>query len=161
MLFRSEKNEIKNKFIPLNINNHTIYVTDKESERKDVILKQIKINETEVNCYEFKENNNYCILNVINNEGKNVEYLYETSENTIQLFPDFLLKENKNKLNINMIIYICIGLMIIPLTIIIYLIIKLKKDKKEKNEIAETKEELTKIEDKKFKKRGKKNEKTN
>lgn len=169
-LFNKEKNEILNKFTPLNINNHIFYIIDKESERNGVILKTIKINETEVMCYEFKENNNYCVLNAINNEGKNKEYLYETSENTIQLFPDFLLKEKKNKLNINMIIYICIGLMLIPLTIIIYLIIKLKKDKKEKNEIIETnevlsntepQEESNNIEDKKIKKRGKKNEKTN
>lgn len=155
-LFNKETNKILNKFIPLNINNHIIYIIDTDTKISGVISKTIKINETEVTCYEFKENNNYCILNAINNEGKNKEYLYETSENTIQLLPAFLLKEKKN--NINIIIYIFIGIMLIPIIIIIYLIEKLKKDKKV---ITETKEIITNTEIEKIKKRGKKHEKTN
>lgn len=144
-LFDKEQKEIINKFIPLNINNRIIYITDYESKKRNITLDTIKIEDTEVNCYKFKnEENNYCLLNVVNNEGKNIEYLYESSENTIQLFPEFLLKEKKN--NINLLIYICIGLIIIPISIIIYLLLKSKKDKKEVKEIN--------------KKRGNKNEKT-
>lgn len=159
-LFDKEKNEILNKFIPLNINNNVIYVIDKDTKVNGVISKQVKINEEEVNCYEFKANNNYCILNVINSEGKHLQYLYETSENTIQLLPSFLLKENKNSINFNIIIYICIciALMTIPLIIIVLLLRKIKKDEKE---INEAKELINKMQTEKIKKKGKKNEKNN
>lgn len=144
-LFDKEKNEIVNKLTFLNINNRIIYIIDSESQRKNTTLDKIKINDIETNCYKFKNgNNNYCLLNGINKEGNKVEYLYESSENTIQLFPEFLIQETKDYTNI--IIIACILLMLIPISIIIYIVIKSKKDKKEIKS--------------KPKKRGNKNEKT-
>ncbi|MCI8331083.1 MAG: cadherin-like beta sandwich domain-containing protein [Bacilli bacterium] len=125
-LFDKEQNKILNKLIPITINNKTIYVTDETTKIKNAKLEKITINEIEVNCYKF-EKQNYCLLNTINNEGKNIKYLYESSENSIQIYPEFLGTNTKIGTIENIMIYALSAFSIILISIIVYLIIKLKK----------------------------------
>ena len=125
-LFDKEQNKILNKLIPITINNKTIYVTDETTKIKNAKLEKITINEIEVNCYKF-EKQNYCLLNTINNEGKNIKYLYESSENSIQIYPEFLETNTKTGTIENIMIYALSAFSIILISIIVYLLIKLKK----------------------------------
>jgi len=125
-LFDKEQNKILNKLIPITINNKTIYVTDETTKIKNAKLEKITINEIEVNCYKF-EKQNYCLLNTINNEGKNIKYLYESSENSIQIYPEFLGTNTKTGTIENIMIYALSAFSIILISIIVYLLIKLKK----------------------------------
>lgn len=123
-LFDTEKNEILNKIIPLTINDKTVYTVDTQTKRKNLNPSTIKINEIDISCYKY--NDYYYLLNVINNEGKVIEYLYETSEGTLMLFPEFLSKY-KNESTSDLIIYILSGLLGVAILVITYLIIKLSR----------------------------------
>lgn len=124
-IFNKNKNEIKNKFIPLNINNRVVNIVDIKSNKENLKSTKITINDQQITCEEFKQNKNYCILNIINNEGKTTEYLYELTESTLQIFPDFL---NKNITKDNKtIIYTLSGLLLISIGISSFQFWKSKK----------------------------------
>lgn len=125
-LFDKETNKILNKFFPITINNKTIYIIDEPSKIKNAKLEKLTINDIEINCYKF-EKQNYYLLNTINAEGKNVKYLYESSENSIQLFPEFLSESNNKTMTESIIIYSLSAINIILIAVIVYLIIKIKK----------------------------------
>lgn len=124
-LFDKEKNQIISKFAIVNINNDIIFITDKEISNNKLEQDTININDTLVSCYKLKDKN-YYILNTINKEGKDVEYLYESSENKIILFPKFLLETNSSNIK-NILIYSLTSLSIILIGVIAFLLIKLKK----------------------------------
>lgn len=125
-LFDKETNKILNKFFPITINNKTIYIIDEPSKINNAKLEKLTINDIEIDCYKF-EKQNYYLLNTINAEGKNVKYLYESSENSIQLFPEFLSESNNKTMTESIIIYSLSAINIILIAVIVYLIIKIKK----------------------------------
>lgn len=124
-LFDKDRNQIISKFTIVNINNIIIYITDKDISINGLEPGTIEIQETLVNCYKLKDKN-YYVLNTINKEGKDVEYLYESSENKIILFPKFLLETNSSNIK-NILIYSLASLSVILIGTIIFLLIKLKK----------------------------------
>lgn len=129
-LFNQEKKEIMTKVQPIKINHLNLYLIDKTSENLDLIPNQKKIEEHEVTCYRFKNSENYCLLNAINEEGNAIQYLYEENEKTIQLFPDFLIKqEEKEEIKTNPIWY---GIIILFSSVSFFIGYRVKKG--EKNE---------------------------
>ncbi|MCI8567897.1 MAG: cadherin-like beta sandwich domain-containing protein [Bacilli bacterium] len=132
-LFDKEKNELVNKFVPLTIGNRDIYVIDSDINRKNMKRSSALINDKEVSCYDFENvEDNYCLLNVINEEGNTVEYLYESTENTIQLYPAFLsICDDSNDLE-DIIIYGLCGLLAFLFSILTLVFIFKKGGKNEK-----------------------------
>ncbi len=123
-----EKQEIISTFIPLNIGDRNFYVVDAKPTKENVFLEKISIKDTTVDCYYFsKEQTNYCILNTLKEDGNFVEYLYETTENSLQLFPEFLSHNTtgeKQKGTNNLVLII---LSLLELCVIIFLICNRKK----------------------------------
>ncbi len=129
-LFDKNQNMLQSKFIPLKINQTNFFIMDTEIKKEELLLDQILINETQVSCYKFKNGpEHYCLLNVLKEDGKLVPYIYESTENTIQLYHDFtpylsVQVEGKNQ---NTIIYILISFLILAVGTIILLVLKIKK----------------------------------
>ena len=95
---------------------------------KDLVLDTITINEKEVTCAKFKKgNDNYCLLNVLKEDGSLRKYLYEKTEGTIQLYNDFNICPEIEKENKNIILYILSGIVVLTTSIIIFLFYKIKK----------------------------------
>jgi len=112
-VWNKETNKIDSKVIPLKINNKTLFVTDKIITIENTKLEKIKINDTEVPCYKWEKNENYCFLNILKENNTHVNYLYEKTENTIQLAPVFdTCEENKEKKNILIIIFLSLILLL-------------------------------------------------
>lgn len=126
-LYDKEKNKIINTLIPIKINEQNIYIVDKKSI-KGMKPISIIINEKEITCYQFEKNSNYCLLDAINNDGKVVQYLYEKTEGTIQLYPKFLAECNVQYNYIP--IYILGGLLVFTVGILVFIIVRQKKGKK-------------------------------
>ncbi len=127
-VFDKEKNEIKSKLIPLKINDKTYYITDTEIKRENLFLDRITINETKIDCYKFKnDDENYCLINVLKENGKTKTYLYESTENTMQLYHEFDWCPKIKKDHKNIIIGILSGLLTLITSILIFIIIKIKK----------------------------------
>lgn len=81
------KNECISKIIPVTISNHYFYLVDLENEKEGFEKSSITINNTEIEGYKFKEGfEKYFLLSVMNNNGEMIDYIYETSENTLQLY---------------------------------------------------------------------------
>lgn len=124
-VFDKEKNEIINKIIPLKFDARDIYVVESDE-------KGITINDTEVPCKQIKNADNYCVLNTINKNNKIVKYLYESSENTIQLYPEFLLSCESSESKQSGIIYIISAILIIFIGSLGYLLYKRRGNRNEK-----------------------------
>lgn len=123
-----EKQEIISTFTPININNRILYVVDTKPKKENVFLEKISIQDTEVECYFLsKEEANYCVLNTLKEDGNFVEYLYETRENSVQLFPEFLnhMKTEENQKEANNLVLILVSLL--ELCVIIFLVFNRKK----------------------------------
>ncbi|MCI8655009.1 MAG: cadherin-like beta sandwich domain-containing protein [Clostridia bacterium] len=147
------KNECISKIVPITINNKNFYVVDLENEKEGFEKSSMTINNMEVIGYRFKEEfDNYFLLSVMNNNGEMIEYIYETSENTFQIYSklapityekyqslaqitDSEYKQLAQKLNIQqLIIYIISTLLMISIGYIIYLFIKSRKGKSHEKE---------------------------
>lgn len=128
-LYDKEKGAIINKLIPVKISDKTLYLIDTQSDDKNLEITKLKIEDTEFDCYKFKNQDNYYLLHTITTTGEKVEYLYEASENTTIIYPRFLEREDNAETvcsnnNILMIILSC--LLGILLIIILALLKKLK-----------------------------------
>lgn len=124
-LFNKEKKDVITKLQPLKINHLLLYLIEKPLDKPNLTPKKHTIDEQEVTCYGFENNENYCLLNAINEEGSNVQYLYETSEKTVQLFPEFLInKEEKEEPKTNPIWY---GIIILFSSVSFFIGYKVKK----------------------------------
>ncbi len=139
-LFDEELNECTSKILPIAIQNKTFYLYDLEQEKKGFKKTKININNIEVEGYQFeKEFAHYFLIPVFNHEGKKVEYLYEDTEQTFQLYSNFLSITEKEYQNLrkemkqkDWIIYGLIGYFIASLGGIIFLFIKRRGKKDEK-----------------------------
>lgn len=136
-LFNKEQNNIISKIAPMTIANKGIYLIDLNEEREGFERTSITINEKEVKGYKFKEGlENYILLVVMNEKGEKVEYLYETSEGTLQLYGGFstinieqynqIMRKINNQKNI---IYIMSGLLAASIVALIIVIFKKRKEK--------------------------------
>ena len=85
-VYDKEKQEITHLCIPIKINNKMYYLLDEP--KKETEEEKITIDNIEVTCTTKDEN--YCVFFAIKENGEQVEYLYEKSEDTMQLFPFFL-----------------------------------------------------------------------
>lgn len=127
-VFDKEKNEIISKCTLIVINNKMYYLVDTPILIKEVNKEKINISDTEVECATFQKENNYCFLNAINDKGEILSYLYEKSEGTMQLFPEFLMScEERNKEELNPYIFYFLGGVLLILCIGVVFIIKEKK----------------------------------
>lgn len=127
-VFDKEKNEIISKCTLIVKNNKMYYLVDTPILKKGVNKEKINIFDTEVECATFQKENNYCLLNAINEKGENLSYLYEKSEGTMQVFPEFLMScEEENKEKLNPYIFYFLGSLLLILCIIVVFIIKEKK----------------------------------
>lgn len=136
-LFDKEQNNIISKIEPMTIANKGIYLIDLNEEREGFECTSITINEKEVKGYKFKEKlENYILLVVMNEKGEKVEYLYETSEGTLQLYGGFstinieqynqMMRKINNQKNI---IYVMSGLLAVSIVALIVVIFKKRKEK--------------------------------
>ena len=100
-------------------------------------MSSITIEEKEIKGYKFKNGfADYFLLPVMNNEGKMIDYLYETKEGTLQIYLGSapinynqykeLIKEVNNK---QIVIYILITVLLLNTTGLILLFLKLRKGK--------------------------------
>ena len=136
-LFDKEQNSILSKIKPMKIADKNIYLIDLDEEKEGFEFSSIIIAETEVKGYKFKEGlENYILLVVMNEKGEKVEYLYETTEGTLQLYGGFSLINNEryNEIikkidNQKKIIYGISGLLGLSIIVLIIVIFKKRKEK--------------------------------
>lgn len=136
-LFDKEQNSIISKIKPMKIADKNIYLIDLDEEKEGFEFSSIIIAETEVKGYKFKEGlENYILLVVMNEKGEKVEYLYETTEGTLQLYGGFSLINNEryNEIikkidNQKKIIYGISGLLGLSIIVLIIVIFKKRKEK--------------------------------
>lgn len=84
------KNECISKILPIKINNNSLYLVDIDNEKEGFEKGVVTVNNLQIQGYKFKEGfDNYFLLSVMNNNGEIVEYLYESTENTFQLYSNF------------------------------------------------------------------------
>lgn len=124
-LFDKEKGKILNKITVISILNKEILIIDSKING-NLTETLITINDKEITAYKYKDKENYYIFNALNNEGKTLKYLYESNENNIIQFPEFLLETNKSNLK-NIIICILSSLLLISLTLLALIFLKNKK----------------------------------
>lgn len=123
-LYDINTNECKSKFLPITIDNKKLYITDLDVKNSDLISSTITIGEDKIDCYKLRENiDNYCLISAINIDGKTLEYMYESTENTIQLYPKFLTDKIEKPSNI--IVYILSTLLILFVFISAFLFYRL------------------------------------
>ena len=131
-LYNKEKNEITNKLIPIKIANKTIYLLDTKNDDDNLELSQLKIEDLEIDCYKYKNQDNYYLLNTINADGTRVEYLYEASENSLIPYPTFLSNcpTNESTKHNNNLLIIILSCLSGALLIIILALLKKQKGSK-------------------------------
>ena len=136
-LFDKEQNTIISKIVPMTIDNKGIYLIDLEEEKEGFEISSVTINEKEIKGYKFKDGlENYILLVVMNEKGEKLEYLYETSEGTLQLYGGFsttsmeqynqMVKKVNGQKNI---IYAMGALLAISVIFLIIVLIKQRKEK--------------------------------
>lgn len=121
-LYDNKKNECVSKFIPISTGGHNLYIIDPIDD--DLTLSTITINDEKIDCYKFGNNiDNYCLISSISTDGKTLKYLYESTENTIQLYPSFLTNNVSNPSNT--IIYVLSAFLLLFVCISAFLFYKL------------------------------------
>lgn len=136
-LFNKEENQVKSKIIPITIQNQTLYLYDLEQDKVGFKKANIKINDLEVEGYQFQKGfPNYFLISVLDNEGKKIDYLYETTEQTFQLYSNFAPVTETEYQNLkqkmeqkNWVIYTLISTLILSIGFFLFLIIKNRKGK--------------------------------
>lgn len=129
-IYDQEKNTYKI-YNEISFNNLTINVLDEEFKIPDNYFKEkITISEKEVIAYKYNTNSNYSLIYGLNIEtGEKNIYLYEQTENTIQIYNDEEIKELENKLQFaNYLIYgLGAATFLLCILIIVLIINKTKK----------------------------------
>ncbi len=128
-IFDKEKNELLNKFVLLKINNQFYNIIDYSQENNNS-LEKITINDLEIECSVLEKDNNYCLINAIDDSGNKKEYIYEKREGTMQLFSNSLNYCEQEKTKKVVFPYILNGIFIILIGIMSWLLIKEKRGSK-------------------------------
>lgn len=121
----------------MTIANKKVFLIDLEEAKEGFELSSISIDETEIKGYQFKEGlEGYILLVVLNEKGEKVEYLYETSEGTMQLYGGFstVKKEQYNEMmkiiEIQKYVICAISaLLLLSIMLVIILVFKQRKGK--------------------------------
>ena len=125
-LFNKDSKKIEYKISLLKVDDKVYLITDVDND--NLTLDKITINEQEVVCSKFKNgNDNYCILKVLKEDGSLKNYLYEKTEGTIQLYNDFNVCPEIKKENKNILVYVLGGMLFLTISIIVFLLYKIKK----------------------------------
>lgn len=86
-LFDLESMSCQTSLIEMNLDDHFFYLVDDLSEREGFETASLLIHEQEVAGYRFKDGfDDYFLLSVMNTNGEMVDYLYESREETLQLY---------------------------------------------------------------------------
>jgi len=128
-IFDQSKNQLISKFFPITIYGRNFYFTDTEIKKENVFLDKITINETEIACYKFgKDHENYCLLSAIREDGTSLEYLYESTEGTVQLYPEFMMINQATKTESSPILIVILSsLLLLTTSTTIFLWIRRKR----------------------------------
>ena len=121
-LFNKDNHKIEDKINQIKINNKDYLISERDNNKNDTI----NINETEITCSKLNSDN-YCLLNVLKEDGTIKKYLYEKTENTIQLYNEFKACPEAKSENQNIIIYVLSSIIVLTMGIIVFLIYKIKK----------------------------------
>ena len=130
-----EDGSFKNKYVELKSNEVSVFLIEKDSVPfKNFNIVNIKINNDEIRAFKYKNLSNYYLVYGMDlSTGKEGYYLYDSNNNTFQLFDEELFKSliDEN----NMYLYMFIGsLGVILICIIIILTMIRKKGKNNKKE---------------------------
>lgn len=124
-LFDKENNALIYKFTPVTVNGREIYVVDADISKEHFVLDHMEIDHSEVVCYRFlDEGGNYCLLSAVNLKGNILEYLYEKTEHTLQLYPEFLSKCEQPVNNSVFIICLLGGIIVVLLGLLCFFLVK-------------------------------------
>lgn len=126
-LYDKENNKVLGKVTFLAINGKTYYAVDSKKENGEKV--KVSINDTEIEAYKFLESENYYLISIIDSNGDIKDYLYEKTEQTMQLYPEFLNNSCPEKENNIVIISILSLLVIALLGTTSYLLIRIKRGK--------------------------------
>lgn len=125
-LYDLDNNKIINKIVPLEFDDRIIFVVDKNA------YEEVLVNEKMINCKKMFNDDNYCLLDVVDNEGNYKEYLYEASEKTIQLYKEVLNSSIDNCIEVkksNGLVYSLSGIIVVLVGVILVGLLKLRKGK--------------------------------
>ncbi len=140
------KDDTYKKYSELNFNKVSIAILDidKSLIPDNYIKTIISINNEEIEVYKLNEYSNYSLLYGINTEsGKKNLYVYDSDENTIQIYNDEEVVVLQNKINrySKIIIGLTIGLGILIIVFVIYIVfVSRKKVNKNNHNIGNNKE---------------------
>lgn len=121
------------KKISINGKEYVLVTAENELEEvKNLTPSKIKINDIELDGWNFSDkiHSNYCVVYLMNSEGKEALYCYETTEGTLQLYSPFEIasEEKSSELDLNIFV-ITTGLFAFTTIISIVYIIYYKKKK--------------------------------
>lgn len=98
-LFDTVKQECISKVEVMTLDGHTLYFVDLDEKKDGFRLDTTTILDRKVSGYSFEDGfENYFLLSVLNENGERVEYLYEKSEGTLQLYAQFVSLEQYQEL---------------------------------------------------------------
>ncbi len=125
-MYDLDNNKIINKIVPLEFDDRIIFVVDKNA------YEEVLVNEKMINCKKMFNDDNYCLLDVVDNEGNYKEYLYEASEKTIQLYKEVLNSSIDNCIEVkksNGLVYSLSSIIVVLVGVILVGLLKLRKGK--------------------------------
>lgn len=97
----SEKEGITSKFVPVAILGRNAYIVDVDKEDiqlENTTYKTIEIDGNSLKAWVFNDDENYALVRLMNEKGKEVTYQYEKSENSLQLYHEVEQEEQSNLL---------------------------------------------------------------
>lgn len=95
----SEKEGITSKFVPVAILGRNAYIVDVDKEDvqlENTTYKTIEIDGNSLKGWVFNDDENYALVRLMNEKGKEVTYQYEKSENSLQLYHEVEQEEQSN-----------------------------------------------------------------
>ena len=133
------------KYTELKLNELVLLPVIKNDTYKDYIKTKIKISDTEVDAFKYKEDSQFAIIYALDTEnGKENYYKYDLRNNTVIFIDDEVEKDLSNKLDTYS--YIIMGLLAESFILFIVLILllrnKAKHNHKKQEKIEEAKQKL-------------------
>ncbi len=131
-LYDAETSSITSIFIPVTLLGRNVYVVDIDEElqtREGMIYQELTINEVTLYGWVYEDENysNFQLIMVMNDQGEMVLYQYETTEDSLQLYNDYVAEEETEQLTT--ITYVFIATTIIAVGVAIYMYMKYRNFK--------------------------------
>lgn len=129
------------KYSELNLKKYMLIPVDFEKEL-DYIKTTVTINGTKLEAYKYSENTDFVIINAKNlMDGKTRLYLYDTTNETAQIFDETFINETNNTIkNYTYIIIAFASALVIMIILIFSLLHSLKKKQKKINKFLQKQE---------------------